>query len=290
MVKYNPRTWLALIFHPYSRKVVKTLFPALLVIGIYTSLMTYIIEDYLGLYYKSTTVVHSLLGIVLGLFLVFRVNSAYDRWWEGRVLWGALLNNARNLVTKVSVMLPEAESQTKKNLADLISSLAAVLRLHLKRDAEIEDQTFIEFPIINELKEKQHIPNAIVKKIYRLVNDLYKNGHLTGDQFFMIDKELKQLSEIVGGCERIRNTPIPYSYSMFIKKFIFTYTITLPFAFMTDFHYVTVPIVLMIFFILVSIELVAEEIEDPFGNDENDLPTKELSEKIRRNIEELTAD
>ena len=107
---------------------------------------------------------------------------------------------------------------------------------------------------------------------------------LAGNLFFLIDKELKEFSNILGGCERIRNTPIPYSYSMFIKKFIFTFTITLPFAFITEFHYMTIPIVLMVFFILVSVELVAEEIEDPFGNDVNDLPTTELSKKIKNNV------
>jgi len=131
---------------------------------------------------------------------------------------------------------------------------------------------------------------GILKHIAKKLNELYKSGKISGDQLIILDKEFKQLSEILGGCERIRNTPIPYSYSMFIKKFIFTYTLTLPFAFMTDFHYITVPIVLMIFFILVSVELVAEEIEDPFGNDENDLPTKQISEKIKRNVRELITD
>jgi putative membrane protein len=116
---------------------------------------------------------------------------------------------------------------------------------------------------------------------------LTEKGSFNREQFFLLDKELKEFSDILGGCERIRNTPIPYSYSMFIKKFIFTFTITLPFAFITEFHYFTIPIVLMVFFILVSVELVAEEIEDPFGNDVNDLPTTELSKKIKNNVREL---
>jgi len=133
MIQYNPRTWLSLIFHPYSRKVVKSLLPGLLVMGIYTALMTYIIEDYFELYYKSTTVVHSLLGIVLGLFLVFRINSAYDRWWEGRKFWGSLLNNSRSLATKISVMLTRDEAESKKEIAELLAAYAAALRLHLKK-------------------------------------------------------------------------------------------------------------------------------------------------------------
>ena len=102
-----------------------------------------------------------------------------------------------------------------------------------------------------------------------------------------LDKELKDFIDLIGGCERIKNTPIPYSYSMFIKKFIFIYLITLPFGFVTTFGYFTIATVLLVSFILLSIELIGEEIEDPFGRDINDLPTDELSGKIHENIREI---
>jgi putative membrane protein len=110
---------------------------------------------------------------------------------------------------------------------------------------------------------------------------------ITGDHLFLVDKELKEFSDILGACERIKNTPIPYSYSMYVKKFIFIYLITLPFGFVTTSGYTTIPIVLLIAFVLLSIELIAEEIEDPFGKDVNDLPTDELSAKIRNNVREI---
>ena len=103
----------------------------------------------------------------------------------------------------------------------------------------------------------------------------------------MLDKEIKSFSDILGGCERIKNTPIPYSYSMYIKKFIFVYTVTLPFAFVNEYDYWTIPLVLLIFYILVSVEIIAEEIEDPFGRDVNDLPIDELGEKIKKNVREI---
>src|SRR5690606_26616222 len=132
-----------------------------------------------------------------------------------------------------------------------------------------------------------HKPNAISSLLYERVNSLYKQGKITSDQFFVLDKELKEFIDIIGGCERIKNTPIPYSYSMYIKKFVFTYIITLPFGFVTTFEYVTIPPVLLISFVLLSVELIAEEIEDPFGRDSTDLPTDELSEKIRENVHEI---
>ncbi len=102
-----------------------------------------------------------------------------------------------------------------------------------------------------------------------------------------MDKELKEFSDILGGCERIKNTPIPYSYTMYIKKFLFIYIITLPFGFITIMGYMTIFVVVLLSFFLLSIELIAEEIEDPFGRDANDLPTDSLCVKIRRDVEEI---
>lgn len=287
MVQYNPKTWLALIFHSYSRQVVRLLFPALLIMGLYTTGMCYVLLDYLQLEFRSTTAVHSLLGIVLGLFLVFRVNSAYDRWWEGRKLWGLLVNNTRNLAAKLSAFLGDDDRENRNYFAQLIPNYVSATKEHLRKGVDLEDLDLVEDGFLAKLKGKDHIPNALSQMLYKKINKLYIEKKITGDQFFVLDKELKQFSDILGGCERIKNTPIPYSYSMYIKKFIFTFTITLPFAFMTEFGYFTVPIVLLIFFILVSVELIAEEIEDPFGNDTNDLPTDQLCEKIKKNVREL---
>ncbi len=287
MVRYNPKTWFSLIIHSYSRQVMKMLFPALLFMGVYTLAIVFVLLDFFELEFHSTHVVHSLLGIVLGLFLVFRINSAYDRWWEGRKLWGLLLNNSRNLSSKLSAYLPVEDAKNRSFFAQMISNFSIATKEHLREGVDLANLDLVDNNLLDRLKDIEHVPNTVSLMIYERINDLYTNNKLTGEQFFVLDKEVKEFSDILGGCERIRNTPIPYSYSMFIKKFIFTYTITLPFAFMSEFHYWTVPIVLMIFFILVSVELIAEEIEDPFGKDINDLPTDDLSNKVTKNVREL---
>jgi putative membrane protein len=137
------------------------------------------------------------------------------------------------------------------------------------------------------LKKYAHKPNYLAGILFRKVNTLYTLGKLSGDQLLALDKELKDFMDIVGACERIKHTPIPYSYSMYIKKFIFIYVITLPFAFVTTYGYFTLIIVAIITFVLLSIELIAEEIEDPFGKDVNDLPTDELAVKIKENVHEI---
>lgn len=286
MVNYNPKVWFSLIFHAYSRHVMRTLRPALIFMAVYSAVCCYVILDLFHLHEKdfhSTIGMHSLLGIVLGLFLVFRTNSAYDRWWEGRKLWGSLVNNTRNLAHKLNAFLPKDDQASRMAYSQQISNFVISVRENVRGGVNLNE---LEGPV-DDLKNVKHIPNRISSDLYESINKLYRKEVITGDQLFLLDKELKEFSDILGAIERIKNTPIPYSYSMYIKKFIFIYIITLPFGFVTITEYITVPIVVLISFVIFSVELIAEEIEDPFGGDINDLPTDELSVKIRDNVREI---
>jgi ion channel-forming bestrophin family protein len=290
MVDYNPKTWLSLIFHSYSKFVMKTLAPALIFMGFLSFAVCYVVLEVIHPdreEFQSTTAIHSLLGIVLGLFLVFRINSAYDRWWEGRKLWGALVNGTRNFALKLDAYLPEGDTQTREWFSKTTTNFVFACKEHLRKGVKMEELTFIDTQHRKEIEDVAHKPNAIAGQLYKRVNGLYKTGTLTGDHFFTLDKEMKEFIDIIGACERIRNTPIPYSYAMFIKKFIFTYIITLPLGFVTNLQYMTIPAVLIISFILLSVELIAEDIEDPFGLDMNDLPTDQLAVKIQDNVGEI---
>ena len=290
MIKYNPKTWFNLIFHSYSRQVLRTLLPALGFMAAFTAVVCYVILDFMDLKpsdFHSTTVVHSLLGIVLGLFLVFRTNTAYDRWWEGRRLWGALVNSTRNFALKLNAYISKENHDDRAWFACMIPNFIYATKEHLRKGvqfAELEapDESFIE-----DLKKIKHRPNKIAAMMYERVNRLYREGAFTGDHLINLDKELKDFIDFMGSCERIRNTPIPYSYTMYIKKFIFIYIITLPFGFISTFGYFTIATVILVSFVLLSVELIAEEIEDPFGRDINDLPTDELAGRIRENVKEI---
>lgn len=283
MVEYNPKSWLNLLFHSYSRYVFKRLLPALLYVTVYTSIITYVFYE-LNIDFISTTSVHSILGIVLGFFLVFRTNGAYDRWWEGRKVWGELVNNTRNLAIKFSVMVPK-EHPERYYISECISAYPRALKDHLREGVPVE----VAAELVEKLKMENldHIPNAIAKRLIGITNKMKGEKVMDPEQYRVLDGELKSLTDIMGKCERIRNTPIPYSYSMFMKKFIFAYIATLPFAFVTVYHYWTILIVVLILYILMSIELLAEEIEDPFGSDINDLPTDILAGKIDKNVKEI---
>lgn len=293
MIDYNPKAWFSLITHSYSRHVMRTLRPALLFMAGYSAVCCYLILDVFRLHEKdfhSTIAMHSLLGIVLGLFLVFRTNSAYDRWWEGRKLWGLMVNNTRNLSFKLNAFLPKDDLENRTYFGRMIPNFVISVKDHLRSGVEINGLETIGDNFSEKFKNVKHIPNMISSMLYGRVNELYVKKLISGDQLLLIDRELKEFSDILGGCERIKNTPIPYSYSMYIKKFIFIYIITLPFGFVTQTEYITIPIVVLISFVMFSVELIAEEIEDPFGNDINDLPTDELAIKIRDNVREILLD
>jgi putative membrane protein len=288
MVRYNPKVWFSLIFHAYSRHVMRTLMPALAFIALYTGVCCYLLLDILRLHesdFKPTIAMHSLLGIVLGLFLVFRTNSAYDRWWEGRKLWGNFVNNARNMAFKLNAFL-DKEGNEKGWFSRMIINLVFSVKEHLRSGIEVADLEMDEDMLV-KLEKSPHVPNFILSLLYERVNELYKSKAISGDQLLLLDKELKEFTDVLGACERIKNTPIPYSYTMFIKKFIFIYLITLPFAFVTTSGYMTIPIVIVTTYVLLSVELIAEEIEDPFGRDINDLATDDLASKIKDNVAEI---
>ncbi len=290
MVKYDPKTWFGLLLSSYNKHIMQQLFPNMLLIGMYTFLVTYFVLDFLGVHFKSITAFHSLLGIILGLFLVFRTNSAYDRWWEGRKLWGALVNNSRNFALKIKAIVPAEDFASKNFFRHMIPNYVFSMKEHLRDEYIPEEIDFSESLVQADLEKNDHKPNFIAGKMFKKLNEMFKSGRITGEQLFILDKEMKSFTDIIGGCERIKNTPIPYSYSVYIKKFIFAYIITLPLGFVHDYEYWTIPLVMLLFYFLVGIELIAEEIEDPFGRDQNDLPTDDLSKKIKGNIHEILGD
>lgn len=288
MITYNPKDWFKLIFQFHKSDTFRILLPNMLLLSVFTGVVVFLEVDYFKIAVKSTTVFHQILGFVLSTLLVFRINSAYDRWWEGRKNWGSLVNNTRNLQIKIETLLPPGNVKDKVLLRKLITTFVFTLKNHLKglEDSE-EIVDFDGFDKAEYLKAR-HKPNYMVKVISEYIYRLNKQGIFSDTHMLIFDEELRSFLDITGACERIKNTPIPYSYSLFLKKIIFIYVVSMPFTFALEFGYWSIPIVAFIFYAFASLELISEEIEDPFGDDANDLPTQELSEKIKGNLEEIT--
>jgi putative membrane protein len=166
----------------------------------------------------------------------------------------------------------------------VIPSFSSILAKHLSNE-EVGKVLFEGLDL--EIDQNKHKPNQVAKMIFNKINDLYKLNKITGNQLIIINSEIQSFTDVCGACERIKNTPIPYSYSAFIKKFIFFYVMTLPFGYVFTLGYYIIPVVVFIFYVLASLELIAEEIEDPFGGDENDLPTAKIASNIKKHVEEI---
>jgi ion channel-forming bestrophin family protein len=289
MINYNPKTWFGQIIDFPKSDTLRILWQEIVIISLYTWGLSYLLITHAPNLsaFKNTLSVHSLVGFVMGLFLVFRTNTAYDRWWEGRKQWGALVNASRNVSMKIDAFFSEQSSGLKDEILALIAAFPTACKDHLRQVKNLQELQLSE-EFTNRIKDKKHIPNAIATEIYKKIKIARDKNYISGDELIILDNELNELTDIIGACERIQSTPIPYSYSLFMKKFIFIYAVSLPVGLIPDFKYWSIPVTIFVFYIMVSLEILAEEIEDPFGFDENDLPTDEIAQKIRANITEIT--
>jgi ion channel-forming bestrophin family protein len=293
MISYNPKDWARFVFNFHKADTFRKLIPLMIVLSLYAGGIAYLELEYLQLSadsrLRNLSLLHNLLGFAISMLLVFRTNTAYDRWWEGRKQWGTLVNESRNLALKLNSILDGDDEKNRSFFIQLIPRFAQELKNHLQSE---ETRLILDehpHPEIPNFDRNKHVPNQVASLIMNRVNLLYRQGIIKGDQLILLNKEVSALLEVCGACERIKNTPIPYSYSGFIKKFIFIYIATLPVGYVFNLGYWVIPVVVFVFYVLASLELIAEEIEDPFGKDANDLPMQRLTETIQKNVREILA-
>ena len=291
MIQYNPKDWLSFIFRFHKSDTFRKLGPMIVLIAGYAGAIAFAEINYWKWddrnQLKNIVVMHSLLGFVISLLLVFRTNTAYDRWWEGRRLWGSLVNNSRNLALKMSAVLANNDAQNRAFFKTLIPQYAVALKNHLRSESTRLELDEAAHPELTAIDHSKHLPNQLAALLFKKTNQLFETGKIKGEQLIVLNNELQSFTEICGACERIKNTPIPISYSAFIKKFIFFYVMTLPWGYVFNLGYLVIPVVAFIFYVLASLELIAEEIEDPFGTDSNDLPMDKICANIQKHVAEL---
>jgi putative membrane protein len=285
MINYNPKNWLSFIFSFHKSDTARMMWKELIYISLLTILITYTEITFFpkAYYLKNLTAVYSLLGFVISLLLVFRTNTAYDRWWEGRKAWGGIVNDTRSLCSKLSVL--KINSEERKNFNDLIGLFVFSVKNHL-RSQRVEHDADCQKDL-SGLDLSGHQPLRIQQILRTEIQKLYENQTISAECWLAVQRDLDALVASLGICERIKNTPIPFSYSLFIKKFIFIYVLTMPLAFVPLFGYLSAFISTFVFYALVSMELLAEEIEDPFGSDANDLPTDQICLSIQNNCAQI---
>ena len=291
MIAADSSKWIKPVFEFHKADTFRKLLPMLILLGLFTSGIAWLEGDYLHLRdshpLKNITLMHSLLGFAISMLLVFRTNTAYDRWWEGRKLWGSLVNCSRNLAVKINAYLPPEDQDHRKFFAALIGLYAVELKTHLLREQTrlaLDERPHPELP---DLDRGKHVPAQVVSSLVQRLTLLGQQGKISDTQQFLLNHDVTALLDICGACERIKNTPIPFSYIAFIKKFIVAYTITLPMGYAFSLSWLAVPVVVFVFYVLASLELIAEQIEEPFGTDANDLPMEKLAHMIGQNVHEI---
>ncbi|MBR9921905.1 MAG: hypothetical protein GYB31_13775 [Bacteroidetes bacterium] len=292
MINYKTNdNWLGDIRHLATSWTMVRISRAVIGIGVYALIVCVLIEQFeWGEYISMNTSVFSLLGVILSIFLVFRTNTAYDRWWEGRKQWGALVNHSRNLAIYANTMFPKKNERVRHFFAKHISNFCYALAEHLRDGTKLDKLIYLKDVERAEYEKKGHVPNHISMQIFDRIAQGHREGEINEGDYINIKAQHQALLDILGACERIKKTPIPFSYSVYLKIFISAYAVLLPFALINTFHYATIPLVMFIFFALLGVELLGEEIEDPFGLDCNDLPTGDIAHTIRNNVFEILED
>ena len=292
MISYNPRSWFKFILTFHKEDTFRRLLPMLIAISIYSFVIACIEFWWWHLtdltYVKNLSLLHNLLGFVLSLLLVFRTNSAYDRWWEGSIHWNSLINVSRNLAMKMNAILPADDKNNRRFFLQSIPFFAFTLRDHLRISTDFTPMSFNDAHDEMDVVESSfHKPNKITNLMYGRVFALQRDNKINGEQLLSVYPDIEKFNDITAACERIKNTPIPSSYSIFVKKFVYIYIMTLPFGFIFSLGFWVIPVVSFIFYVLASLEMIAEEIEDPFGDDANDIPTNKLAVIIKQQVEEI---
>lgn len=284
MIDYNPKNWFTFIFRIHKADTFRKLLPLMLAISAYSAVIVYLETTVFHLpetsHVKNVSLVHTILSFVISMLLVFRTNTAYDRWWEARRVLGSLTNTCRNMAIKLNAISISADDVSFFSVA--IPMYADALRRLLRNERWHSDSV----PSIAVDPDK-HVPNQIAALLTDRVYSLHRSGVINREELLLIGPDLAALTDICGACERIRTTPIPFSYSVFIKKFIFFFVMTLPFGWSFSLGYLVVPLMALVLFVLASLELIAEEIEDPFGYDANDLPVDRICANIDKHVKEL---
>jgi putative membrane protein len=259
-------------------------------LGFFVSLL-----DYLGLSvsWQGFDVVISNVSynLVLGLLLVFRTNTAYERFWEGRKAWATLTANIRNLGYLIWVAIAEAEPtdrEKKVSTLRLLVAFAIATKLQLRQQPVNDELEALMTPDqFLKLKSVKSTPLQLAVWIGDYVQQQYKRNLVNPNQLTATNLLVNGLLEALTTCERILSTPIPLAYAIYLKRLLLIYCISLPFQVVNNLHWWTSPIVAILSFVLLGIEAIGTEIENPFGDDANDLPLEEICRTILNNIEDL---
>lgn len=243
-----------------------------------------------------TTIPFTLIGLALSIFLGFRNNTSYDRFWEARKLWGQLVNTSRSFTRQLLtlVCIPAAEDTGaradevavfRREMVYRVIAFVHCFRLHLRDQDRLEElKPFLAEAEVEGLRKELNRPIAILQAMGFRLRDAWQRGFIHPMHLPVLEHSLTSLTDIQGGCERIKSTPIPLSYTSLIHQIVALYCIALPFGIVKTVGLFTPVVVGIVAYAFYGLDIIGDEIENPFGLDPNDLPLSGLSRMIEVNL------
>jgi len=286
MIEYDTKRWAQIVFRVHG-SVLPRIVGRVAVVVIVATVLTY---GQLALDWNIPTsrTLHAIVGVALGLLLVFRTNSSYDRFWEGRVLIGAMVNNTRDLARQTASYLPDSPEAVRQRIGHYIIALFAAIRRSLRREREAPEMVqLLDERECEELMHTSAPPLLVARWLSDQLAAEARAGRLPEERLRMIDGGVSDLIDQWGGAERILKTPVPFAYAHHIKGFLMIFCLTAPLALLETMGWFTPLGAAIIAYGLYGIDEIGIEIEEPFGYDINDLPMDGIGETIARNVSDI---
>lgn len=236
---------------------------------------------------KLTMAPFGVLGVAIAIFLGFRNSVCYARFNEARLLWGQLAIHARSLVREIKT-LGGHDADDIQRFINLQLAFCHSLRMTLRRVPQEQILSRYLTPDQVSWVTESHAPyNRILFLLGEMLNEKRQKGELSDILWHSLNQQLTGLATISGGCERIISTPLPFAYSLILHRTVYIFCIMLPFALVTDLHYMTPFLSVFISYTFISLDSLAEELEDPFGTEDNDLPLDAICTGIERDLRDI---
>lgn len=232
-------------------------------------------------------------NLVLGLLLVFRTNTAYERYWDGRKAWGTLVITTRNLAReiKIAVAAPTAEAKAEKEAAlKRLVGFAIATKCFLRKESPVSQlKDLLSAEDIAQIEKAERPPQLVTFWLSHYFQRQYQAGYIDGPQRADCNALVNQLVEALSGCERILKTPMPMSYKIYLKRLTLLYCLILPLGLVEQLGWWTPSAIALVSFVLLGIEEIGNEIENPFGYSFNDLKLDSICDTLFKDIKTTMA-
>ncbi|QUM76515.1 hypothetical protein HWV00_09900 [Moritella sp. 24] len=279
------------LFFILKGSVIPLIFPQILFITLLSTAVAFVHYKYPIILPTYTVAPFTLLGIALSLFLGFRNNACYERWWEARKQWGQLIVNSRSIGRQVYSFIDghkEGGELMQKRLINLTIAFNHALRHHLRQTEPWNDiEKFLEIEDVVFLKKSRNVPDAILR-LMGLKLGTCRNKKLLSDFLVQsIDEHITSMASVQAACERISNTPLPFAYRLLVQRTAYLYCIILPFGLVASQGFATPLFCAIVAYTFFGLDALSEELEMPFGYSFNDLPLHAMSRNVEIGLLEM---